>query len=215
MKKLIFDPKTYIIFSIGVNAFMATAKIITGVFTFSIFILINACYNAGMGLAKAYILRSLKQDASIRNEYEVFRTTGIILLLSSIVYVVYSACMFSVGKSDKYPRIIAIGIVVVVMIEIIVNLVGLISTKRSRHLILHANKCLSLASSLINLVLVQTALLSIPQWSHRVLFNNLAGVFFGSCAAGLGLYMLIFGKIQKERAKSGKKVKYAFKVFNN
>lgn len=169
---------------------------IIGVFTFSVFMIMNAFYNAGMGFARYIVLNALNQKRSDKKEFEVFRTAGWVLLFSSVLYVLYTVCGLSAGQKEKFPPIIAIGIVAVVCTEIVVNAVGLISTRRTRHLALHANKCISLASSLINLVLVQTALMSLPEWHLAFVFNGISGIFFGTCAALLGVYMLLFEKLE-------------------
>ncbi len=181
--------------SIAENALLALGKILLGLFTASVFLVINGFYNAGMGVSKLTILSALRPGGRVREE-EVLKQTGTVLLTTSVIYIVYAVFTLSAEIHEKYPPLIAFVIIVVVFTEISVNLFGVFSTKKTKRLVLHANKCISLASSLINLVMVQTALVSFPNWRFSWLFNGLSGVTFGTVAACIGLYLILYDKIR-------------------
>lgn len=135
--------------SVVTNVVMAIVKICLGIFTPSLFMCINALYNLGMGFAKHYSLMGIDKAKSRKQEYNYYRIIGIIIFISSLIYMVYSIRMFIGHKSSyQYPEGIAVAIAAFTFIEIILNT---ISTKKSKVPLLQAIKLTSLASSIISL----------------------------------------------------------------
>ncbi len=201
MRRFFRDATYFLKASIALNAVLAVGKLVAGILTFSIFMCFHAFYNVGMGMAKYFILAGIKRSASRSEEYEVFRTVGIVVLAASLVYALYSVRLFIGGQSARYPQVAAITIATVTFTEIVLNIQGSISTKKADRLMLHANKLVGLASSLVSLVLTQTAIMSFAHDGDAAFANGLSGVFFGICAALIGLYMLLYGSLRRHKEK--------------
>lgn len=180
--------------SIGANALLAVGKLVLAILSFSIFMCINAFYSIGIALAKYFSHQGLDGEKNQKERQDYYRIIGIIILVASLIFAVYSIRMFIGGKSSVYPEIIGISIATFTFAEITLNIRGLLSARRSNNLMLQANKMISLASSLICLVLTQTALMSFAHTGDESVAyaaNGLSGIIFGSLAALIGLFMII------------------------
>lgn len=178
--------------SVVVNALLAIGKICFGIFTSSLFVCVNAFYNVGMGLAKHYCLLGIDKSEDDRQQYKYYRIVGVIISLASLVYMIYSVRMFVGHKSSyQYSDGIAAAIAAITFTEIAVNAVGYRSSKKRKVPLLQAIKLTSLASSIISLVLTQTAIMSFAYGGDASFANGLSGIAFGGCAAMIGLYMVI------------------------
>lgn len=187
--------------SVLLNAVIALGKIGMGIYSLSIFLCINGVYSIGIGLAKAAAIKgyndSLKaSDAKHpngyqREEYRCYYLVGIIITVTSLVYMIYCTKML-IGKdaSTQYTTFIVMVIGSFTAIEIAASVQGIISTRRGRKPIMEAIKMTSFVSALISLVLTQTAILSHAGQSTNIYFN-LTGMFLGFLSAIVGLYTII------------------------
>ena len=66
--------------------------------------------------------------------------------------------------------------------------------RKSHVPLLHAIKTINLATSLISLVLTQSAILSFADENQNPSTNGIMGALAGSCALLLGIYMLLRAK---------------------
>lgn len=128
---------------------------------------------------------------SRKDEYHCYYLVGIIVVTSSIVYVIYYIRLFFGGQSGvHYTLFMVFAIGTFAGVEIIISLRGIITTRRLREPILEAIKWANLVSSMISLALMQTA---IVPYSGRSGDSNLKsfGVFLGVFSAFIGLNMII------------------------
>ena len=177
--------------SIVGNAVLAVGKLVLAILSFSLFMCINAFYNVGIALAKYFSHQGIDQKKTQKEELEYYRIIGIILLSTSLIFAVYSVRMLIGGKSAVYPEIVGIAIAAFTFAEITLNIKGLLSARKTNNIMLQANKLISLASSLICLVLTQTALMSFAHAGDASVYNGISGIIFGFAAAMIGLYMII------------------------
>lgn len=177
--------------SIGTNTIMAIGKIILGILTASIFMCVNACYNIGMVFAKYYFHKGANKNTDLDKEYKYYRIIGIIIIISSMIFIVYSLRMFIGEKTPKYSKEAAIAIATITFFEIGINIKGAISAKKADKLMLQANKLINLSSSLISIVLTQTAIMSFTYKADSSASNGISGIVFGGCAAFIGVYMVL------------------------
>lgn len=175
---------------------------VVGIFTFSIFLFVNAFYNVGMAYAKYIAMNGYKTGKQPpddthpfgygREEYRVYFRVGLIIIVSSIVFMIYSMRLFITGSNAYYPMVIAIAIAAVTFTEIGMAIQGAVSMKKRREVCIEATKMANLASSLISLVLTQTAILSFTMEGNNSVYNGISGMVFGGCAALIGVYMLLY-----------------------
>lgn len=187
--------------SVPFNAMMAVGKISVGIFFYSFFLCFNAFYNIGIAAAKFFALRAFENtgetpgsqtlDPGMKHD-AAYRTIGGIVLVSSLVFVIYSIRLFiGAGSTVRYPQNVAIAIAAVTFTEIIVSMRGVVTTRRNKEPLMQAIKLTNLSSAVISLVLTQTALLSFTYEGDASIYNGLSGILFGGIAALIGVYMII------------------------
>ncbi|ASA23475.1 hypothetical protein [Paenibacillus donghaensis] len=188
--------------SVQLNAVVAIAKILLGIFSLSFFLCVNAFYNIGIAIAKHSAVKvhetsKVSPDNSnqeeIRNhQHSTYRFIGIIVMTSSLLYIVYcSKIVFFGGSNTQYHPYIGLAIATITFTEIIVSFVGVIAARRSYETVIEAIRLTNFASSLTSLVLTQAAILSFTYKGDASFYNGLSGIIFGSLAALIGLYMIL------------------------
>lgn len=185
------------------NFLLGTGKLAMGLYSQSVFTCVNAGYTYAMVAAKQCALCGFA--APKEKQLRHYRGTAAILILASVLYAVYSLRLLVQPETPRYHMYVAIGIAAFTFTEIGLNLWGALR-ERNKSILRHALRMVSLASSTICLVLTQTAILSFTQQSDgnelsRV--NGAMGVFMGSVAALMGLWMLrwIGAKQKQEELK--------------
>lgn len=199
--------------SVPLNTAIAVGKILLGIFSFSLFLCVNAFYNIGMAAAKYYAVKGHKESqidlagsdlTELRKKQnECYHKIGIIVLAASTVYTIYCIKMFFGGSGAQYHEYIAITIAAVTFTEVTVSLQGAIAARRNKEPVVEAIKLTNFASSLISLVLTQTAILSFTYKGDASFFNGLSGIIFGTLAAFIGLYMILRNPERKSRIAGG------------
>ncbi len=185
------------------NFLLGTGKLVVGISSLSVFTCVSALYTYGMVLAKICALKGI--DADIKKQYRHYRLTGIILIIASVLYGIYSARLLWHPRVSHYQMYVGLAIATFTFTEIGLNVRGVIVERHDRTLMTHAIKMVSLASSLISLVLTQTALLSfthedVADYDPSV-SNGRMGIIMGSASAMLGVYMLIRVRRLERRRK--------------
>lgn len=183
--------------SLKKDVVMVLGKLILSYITFSGFILVNALYSAGMGIARysAIRARGKEQRKQIRSYFEI----GVAIFGGSICYVVYSIGMFAGRKSPQFNFNIALIIAAYTFTELFLIIRDYIRARKEKNLISEEIKLIGLSSTLICLVLTQTAIMSISYEGDASFYNGLSGIVFGGMAALLGLYMMIRSRSLKRR----------------
>ena len=175
----------------GLSGLMGFFKIASGVLALSIFTCVNGCYTLGMVLARYCALAGVIRTKDISIQYRYYRWSGIILTAASGLYIAYSIRMYFHPTYTAYHPYIAMGIATVTFVEIGFNLRGVLVFRKNRSPLLHALKTINLATSLISLVLTQAAILSFADEVQNPASNGILGALMGTCAALLGVYMLL------------------------
>lgn len=173
------------------NLLFGLCKIISGALSLSIFVCVNGCYTLGMVMARYCALAGVLKGKDRKTQYRHYQWAGIILIIASLLYMSYSGWLYFHPKQVAYHEYIALAIATVTFTEIGLNLRGVLLFRKSATPLLHAIKTINLASSLISLVLTQSAILSFAEeGQHDPAWNAILGVLMGGCAILLGLYML-------------------------
>lgn len=188
--------------SVLINLVMSVGKLGLGIIYFSYFLFISAFYNLGIAFAKFYAVQGhvksgiesqMTDPEEVRKkQHTCYHNIGFIVFISSIIFVVYNLRMFITEKSStNYSSGVAIAIAAVTFTEIVLAVNGSITARKSQEPIIEAIKLTNLAAALISLVLTQTAILSFKHKGSIALYNGFSGIFMGSLAALIGLYMML------------------------
>lgn len=184
-----------------VNCILAIGKLILGIYSFSIFMCLNALYNAGIVAIKYIVIKGHNEAMRLpdnanpngygRLEYRYYIQVGKIIIATSTVYVIYSIRLFIKGSNDEYSQIAAIVIAAVAFTEIGTSIYGILVTRAEKEPIINALKLSNLSSAMISIVLTQTAILSSKNNGDHSVANGIAGMLFGGGAVCIGVYMVI------------------------
>ncbi|MBU5477901.1 hypothetical protein KQI69_01640 [Eubacterium sp. MSJ-13] len=175
------------------NFVVGLGKLIVGLISLSFFTCVSAFYTFGMVIAKMCALKGIGK--SREKQYAHYRLTGIILIVASVLYAIYSTRLLFKPEVPHYGINVGLAIATFTFTEIGLNIRGVIVERKNKELLYHALKMVSLAASLISLVLTQTALLSFthedvadydPSFS-----NGIMGLLMGCVSTIIGIFMLL------------------------
>lgn len=164
------------------NLFMVIIKIILFFLTKSYAFIIYSFYSLCIGLSKKNIFF---------NEKGKYKIVGVLLLISSILFMNYSYFVIKTHYNTNYNLYTGIAIATIIFIDIGLAIVGIIKTNKKRNLQNKVLKLTNLATSLISLELVQTALLSFTQKGvDNSLYNGICGIIFGFSSLIISIYVI-------------------------
>lgn len=175
---------------------MAGSKTLVLLFSFSAFMTANILFTFGLAVIKVLVVaadrRAVRRGITTAIP-RAYRTTGLLVLILSIAYVV-SCLPLALGHntSDRYDENVAIAIAAIAFTELGFSVHGLLASRRNDDVLMEAIKLSNLASSLVLIVLAQTALLSMSAATTEdpSRYNGVCGVALGTLAALIGAYML-------------------------
>lgn len=185
------------------NTFVGLSKLVMGIVAFSLFTCMSAFYTFGMIIAKLFALFGLYKTENRKQQYHYYMVSGIILIIASIIYILYSIRLFYYPETLSYDRNVGIAIATFTFIELGINIRGVLRERHNDTPLFHAIKMINLASSLICLVLTQTALLSFA-YTDDVSYNystanGFMGILMGTVATILGIIMIFrINKMKKQ-----------------
>lgn len=172
------------------NLLLGLGKIASGILSLSVFVCVNGLYTLGMVLARYCALAGAVRTQDAKKQYGYYRRAGRILIAASLLYMLYSGWSWFHPKVVSYHMYIALAIATFTFTEIGINLYGMLANRKNRTPLLHAIKTINLAASLVSLVVTQSAILAFADQGYNPAVNALMGMFSGTCAVLLGVFML-------------------------
>ena len=185
------------------------AKLILGIISFSLSTCVSAFYTLGMVYARYTAMTGLMKTEKEDEQYRYYSRSGIILVVASLLFVGYSIWLLFYPATASYHMYIAIAIAAFTFAELTISIRGVIIERQNRLMLFHAIRTINLASSLVCLVLTQTAILSFADMQVELhpFVNSLIGIIMGSAATLLGAGMIV--RIQ--RISSGRNYREVFR----
>ncbi len=180
--------------SMLLNFSVAAGKTVIGIVTFSLFIVISGIYSLGIGLAKKMYYTGCGKGRE--NEKKYFLLMALLLLASSVMYIIYMICLLFSHSQTVYGEITAISIAAISFFELGIAVRGLVKCRKKGNLLLSGLKIVNLSGAFISLVLTQTALLSFTMGSTSADMETAArsnaaiGILMGCVSLALAVYML-------------------------
>lgn len=167
---------------------LGTGKLVLGLISASFFTCAGALYTYGVVLAKGTAWGGILN----RKDRGWFALSGLILVISSLLYGVYSLRLFLRPEHQSFHLYTGIAIAAFTFGEIGFHVYGVLRFRRRKDFGFFVIKTINLASSLICLVLTQSALLSVAS-SESALHpraNGLLGICMSTVAAILGALII-------------------------
>jgi hypothetical protein len=180
--------------SIVLNATIGLGKTVMGFHSHSFIFACSGFYNLCIALAKIVAVKGYAESkgkavwpfvrhadkGGKQKEHHYYRQVGFTQLLASLVYTIGSIGVLFFGRDKAhYSLILVILIGIITAIEIITSIYGVVARRREKEPILEAIKLTSLISSLIGLVLVQTAILG-HGGTEPIVYFDYVGVVLGA-----------------------------------
>lgn len=184
------------------NTIVGFGKLIMGILSLSIFTCASAFYTFGMVTAKCFAMAGIVNEENSKAQYRYYKTSGFILIAASVLYIVYSVRLFVHPVTNSYHEYVAMGIATFTFTELTLNIRGVIIERHNHSPLVHAIKMINLASSLICLVLTQSAILSFASDNKDILpsADGFMGILMGGAATFLGIIMIYrITQIQNEK----------------
>ena len=155
-KKIIYLTRS----SMAWNLIVALYKISLAYMSHSILILLYAFYDISLIITKTTFIIKLKDKS------EKYYIVGLIVMASSILYIIYSIRILIVGSPIVYNLYVSIAIVLITVFDIILAVIGIKNARIRMNLEQETSKLITLANSLISLSLTPTAILYFVQISN-------------------------------------------------
>lgn len=174
--------------SIAWNVLVALYKISLAYMSHSILILVYAMYDISLIITKTTFIIKLKDES------EKYYIVGLIVMGSSIWYMLYSIRILVVGSPIKYNLYVSIAITIITFLDIVVAIVGIKHARIRMNIEEETSKLISLANSLISLSLTPTAVLYFTKIGNISFYMGVLGIVFGALSALIGLYMMFYIK---------------------
>lgn len=183
-KKIIFFTRS----SMAWNVIMALYKVSLAYMSHSMLLLLYAFYDVSLIITKTTFIKKLKDES------EKYYIVGLIVMASSIWYMVYSIRILVSGSPIKYNLYLSIAITIITFIDITWALIGIKNARIRMNLEEETSKLISLATSLISLSLTPTAILSFTKINDISIYMGILGIIFGALSALIGVYMMFYIK---------------------
>lgn len=170
------------------NLLVALYKISLAYMSHSILLLVYAMYDISLIITKTTFIIKLKDES---NKYYI---VGLIVMGSSIWYMLYSIRILIVGSPIQYNLYVSIAITVITFFNLVLAVVGIRHARIRMNLEEETSKLISLANSLISLSLIPTAILSFTRIDNISFYMGILGIIFGALSALIGVYMMFYIK---------------------
>ena len=178
---------------------LGLGKVLSGLTSLSLLICINLFYTLVMTAARYCALMGTVHADGRKDQYAYCRRSGYVMLFSSLLYIVYSLWLIFHPKEVAFDKILALTIATITFTEIGINIYGILKYRKSHTPLLHTLKTIGLGTSLISLVLTQSAILSFADDLQYPAVNGFLGALMGLAAAMLGIYLIWrINQIEKE-----------------
>lgn len=181
--------KILLLFSLIYNFVWAVCKIVFGAISGLYFFCVSGGSTILLGFTKKVYLKNYKTDDQVKKRNKSINI-AILLLVSSVLFIVYMARLFFIEDGKEYGLILSIAIAAFSFAEFGMSIYNFLKAHKTDDVLLQSFKGCSLASSCFAIVLTQVALLSATETDGN-LYNAITGVIMGGFALIIGIYVLI------------------------
>ena len=164
---------------------------ISGALSLSVFTCMNGCYTLGMTAARYCALAGTVRSKERKKQVFITVLPGAAMVAASLLYVAYSTLDNPPSEKRSIMERSRLSPLQRSPLRRSVSMYGGVIKYRKYHSpLLHALKIISLGTSLISLVLTQSAILAFADEAQDPSVNGFLGTVTGICAALLGVYMI-------------------------
>lgn len=202
---------TYV--SLIINVLLTLSKMLTGWFYFSKWLMVLSGYYIILCLSKFLLIQyerkqiKLADEVSVMmHEWKAYRLCGIMLLIMTTFLQGVVIMIVKDGMGFSYDEIVLIAIAAYDFYCLINAVVYMIAQRKNHSPLVNAIKSVSLASSLVAILSLQTAMFASYSIESDVEFRQLLNILTGTAVCvlmiGLGVFMIIKANKELKRTKT-------------
>lgn len=169
--------------------FPGIGKLLLEILSLSFFTCMSALYTLRMVERKVCALIGIKNSKTKQEQLFYYRLIGFFLLGISFLYIIYSIRLLFYPPTVKYHMYVALGISTIAFTEVVINIKSVIVEQHNKSLLFHTIKKINLSSSMINLVLVQEAILLFTEKNMPPYYDGFVSIIIGIFANIVGISM--------------------------
>lgn len=187
-RKLSFEQKNKLITKCSSfwNFAWSIFKIVFGIIYISYYVCVSGIFTLLIGYSKHNTLKGLNNKKEV---HKVYLSTGVTMMVASIIYAIYMSRLIVFKATANYGDIAALVIATISFTSLAVSITGIIRT-RGRHTLYRAIKVINFSVSLTDIALTQFVLLSLTTQKDTSLYNGLFGIAISFVILCLGAYMI-------------------------
>jgi len=180
---LSFKTRVSAAFSLAVTLCYCAVKAGAGIYYRSPWLGAIAFYYVLLGIARCLLLLSARKRGITRKQaYRRYTICGYLLLALTIALAVINMHVLYRGGKVVYPGFLIYGAAAFTFYSLTVAIAGVIRHRKGENPIYSAGRALSLATALVSLLFLQTALLTAfgdgGTWQHAMNMATASGVFW-------------------------------------
>lgn len=183
------------------NLLFFAFKIIIGLLFKAWFLISIAIFGLFIGYVKNNCSYGLKKNKDNINDIQSYIKGGVVLAVSSLVYLAYSILQIYIPYNAHYHISIAVIITIFAVYSILVSIYGMTNVK-GKTLLIKEYKLTNFAAAFNNIILAQIAIFSFTDFAHSAIYNTILGIIAGCVIFAVGMYLSIDGAIKKKKYHS-------------
>lgn len=177
------------------NVIYALFKFISGVYFKSIWFITFSLYYCLLIILRVNILKEEFKKNGIYNEYEVYKKTGVFLLVTNVILSMIILVIVNEKIMNIYPVYIAITAAVYTFYLVISSIINLIKYRKFNNPLVISSKVINVITSLVGIISLEIIL--IPTFDGDLMFFEVmvmcTGLGVAIIISIISLYMIIKG----------------------
>lgn len=183
-----------LLLSLGFNICYFSFKLILGIIFKSIWFIVFALYYILLVILRINIVKQeLNFKSSIKDEYDKYRFTAIILLFMNVVLTMIILIIVNEKIVNVYPNWIAISVACYTFYLVFISIYNLIKYRKYKSPLISASKVINVITSFISLISLEMVL--IPTFGNNLEFFEImimsTGGMISLIIIVISLYMII------------------------
>lgn len=177
MTDLTFRGKLSLHTSTAVNLCYALFKLAAGIYYRSLWFGAIASYYICLVIIRVLLLRGCRQGGDKKRELQAARLCGCLLFLLTLVLSTMAIQMVVHGMGYQYPGILIFAVALYAFYSITIAIINLVRFRKLNSPVLSVSKVLSLATALVSMLSLQTAMFASfgGNYQFQTLMNALTG----------------------------------------
>lgn len=183
-----------LLLSLGFNICYFCFKLISGIIFKSVWFIVFALYYILLVVLRTNIIKQeLNGRSSMKDEYDKYRNTAVILLFMNVVLTMIILVIVNEKIMNIYPDWIAISVACYTFYLVFISIYNLIKYRKFKSPLISASKVINVITSFISLISLEMVL--IPTFGNDLEFFEImimsTGGMIGLIIIVISLYMII------------------------